>query len=58
VATTTPTPTTPVSDDEARMRAFQITGNTAVFTNDWHQVLQTAAASWASTPAPTTAPAA
>lgn len=50
-----------VTDDEARMRAFQIVGSdigaSAVFNGDWHQALKTTAAHWAATPDPTaTAP--
>jgi hypothetical protein len=42
---------TTVTDDEARMRVFQIIGsdippNTAVYTGDWHQALQQTADQW------------
>lgn len=39
-----------VTDDEARMRAFQIVGSdigaAAVFKGDWHEALKTVAAAW------------
>jgi|1185.fasta_scaffold577751_3 hypothetical protein len=47
---------TTVTDDEARMRAFQIVGSdigaAAVFNGDWHQALRATAAAWS--PEPTT----
>lgn len=48
---------TTVTDDEARMRVFQIIGSdippdTAAFTGDWHKALKTTAARWGQ---PTTA---
>lgn len=52
-----------VTDDEARMRAFQIVGSdigaAAVFNGDWHQALKTTAALWfpAADPSPTAPPA-
>jgi hypothetical protein len=53
VATTIPTPgpQQPISDAEARMRVFQITGSDidSVWTGDWHQALKTAAARWTPT---------
>lgn len=45
---------TPVTDDEARMRVFQIVGSdigaSAVFNGDWHQALKATAAHWYPTP--------
>jgi hypothetical protein len=45
---------TTVTDDEARMRAFQIVGSdigaNAVFNGDWHQALRTTAQQWADNP--------
>jgi hypothetical protein len=42
---------TTVTDDEARMRAFQIVGSdigaAAVFNGDWHQALRATAQQWA-----------
>lgn len=47
---TTTTDLTTVTDDEARMRAFQIIGSDigadAVFNGDWHQALKTTADRW------------
>ncbi|WP_331728830.1 hypothetical protein OG693_39500 (plasmid) [Streptomyces sp. NBC_01259] len=41
----------PVTDDEARMRVFQIIGSDldapAAFTGNWHTALKTTAARWA-----------
>ncbi|MFE6126749.1 hypothetical protein ACFQ6Q_00530 [Streptomyces sp. NPDC056437] len=49
-----PTPAA-VSDNEARMRVFQIIGSDiypdapAAFTGDWHRALKTTAARWSQT---------
>lgn len=47
---------TTVTDDEARMRVFQIIGSdigaSAAFNGDWHEALKTAAAHWYPTPDP------
>jgi hypothetical protein len=48
----TATDLTAITDDEARMRAFQIIGSdippgTAAFTGNWHEALKTTAARWA-----------
>lgn len=47
---------TTVTDDEARMRVFQIVGSdigaSAVFNGDWHQALKITAAHWSPAPAP------
>ncbi|MFD9004415.1 hypothetical protein ACFV0T_26240 [Streptomyces sp. NPDC059582] len=50
----TTTDLTTITDDEARMRTFQIIGSdippgTAAFTGDWHQALQATAARWTPT---------
>lgn len=56
MATTTPGPQKPITDQEARMRVFQIIGSDiyydapAAFTGDWHQALQKTADRWAATP--------
>lgn len=53
---------TTVTDDEARMRAFQIVGSDigahAVFNGDWHQALRTTAQHWADNPTTNLTPAA
>lgn len=53
MATTTPGPQTPVTDDEARMRVFQIIGSDItpdlegqVWTGNWHKALQDTSARW------------
>jgi hypothetical protein len=41
-----------MTDDEARMRVFQIIGsdiNATAWTGDWHHALKTTAARWAPT---------
>jgi hypothetical protein len=48
----TTTDLTTITEDEARMRAFQIIGSditpgTAAFTGDWHEALQKNADRWA-----------
>ena len=52
---------TTITDQEARMRAFQIVGSdvgpSVVFNGDWHQALRVTAQQWADNP-PTPAPAA
>jgi hypothetical protein len=56
MTTHTPPPAPTVSDDEARMRVFQIIGSDiypeapAAFTGDWHQALKTTAARWTNPP--------
>lgn len=50
---------TTITEDESRMRAFQIIGSdippgTAAFTGDWHEALQKTADRWATQPANTT----
>lgn len=54
MATTTTGPQQHITDDEARMRAFQIIGSDitpdlegTVWAGDWHQALKTTAARWA-----------
>lgn len=62
MATTETTgPQQPITDAEARMRAFQIIGSditpdleSDVWTGNWHKALQTAAARWTPTDQPTT----
>jgi len=43
---------TPATDDEARMRAFQIIGSdiTDVWTGNWHESLRVASATWSGEP--------
>jgi hypothetical protein len=46
---------TTVTDDEARMRVFQIIGSdippgTAAYTGDWHKALKTTADRWTQQP--------
>lgn len=55
----------PATDDEARMRAFQIIGSDItpdlegqVWTGDWHQALRTTADRWAQLPTTDIQPAA
>lgn len=47
---------TTITDDEARMRAFQIVGSdlgaAAVFNGNWHEALKAFSADCANTPAP------
>lgn len=58
MATTTPAPTQPTTDDEARLAAEQILGHGIdhAWTGDWHQTIKDTAARWATQPTTTAAP--